>query len=233
MKSLSTEDDTSCILNYYHIGPYSIRTQNLTSMLELFLNPKAFDFLRTKSQLSYTVEMYHMKLEKMSGIILGVFSHEDLNDFIKVSRKMEEFVNILCPEFVAKITDEEFEALKKGRIALLSVPKVSLSQDFSTYFREIHDETYNFNRTIESIEDVKSINKDNFQKFFDSIFGTQHVRKLMIQIIGRKESERENKNSAEGITKKLLIEKTEIDEKVITDIKKFQKSLYIYPVNNN
>ncbi|XP_070506852.1 uncharacterized protein [Chironomus tepperi] len=55
LKSSHPTDDVSIILNYYQAGPYSIRAHNLASMLDSFLNPKAFDYLRTKLQLSYNL----------------------------------------------------------------------------------------------------------------------------------------------------------------------------------
>lgn len=58
MKSLMPNDDNSYIKNYYQIGPKTLRTICLGRLMELILNPKAYDYLRSKEQLGYAVGKY-------------------------------------------------------------------------------------------------------------------------------------------------------------------------------
>ncbi|KAL7032015.1 hypothetical protein ACKWTF_007199 [Chironomus riparius] len=230
MKSTHPTDDLSIIMNYYQAGPYTIHTQNLASMLSSFLDPKAFDFLRTKLQLSYNVSFSMSKLDKVIGFKLAVRSNEDVNNYIKIYEKMEEFINVLCKQYVADMTDEEFEANKKGRISGLSQPNLTLSTEITLNLREITEEAYNFNRTKEAIEDAERITKHDLQNYFKSVFDSQNIRKIMIQVIGKTKFEILNDVPDDNPKRIILTEKTEIDENIIADINEFKKMMFLYPV---
>lgn len=231
MKSNHPTDDLSIILNYYQAGPYTIRSQNLASMLDSFLNPKAFDFLRTKLQLSYNVSFTMSKLDKIIGFKLVVRSNEDINSYTKIYEKMEEFINVLCKQYMTDMTDEEFESTKNGRISALSQPILTLSSEITLNSREITEEAYNFNRTSEAIEDTKRVTKQDLQNYFTSVFDPQNIRKLMIQVIGKTKHEMLNDIPEDNPRRNILTEKTEIDDNIINDINEFKKTMFLYPVS--
>jgi len=233
MKSNHPTDDLSLIWNYYQAGPYTIRAQNFASMLSSFLYPKSFDYLRTKLQLSYSVSFIMTKVDKVIGFRLSVRSNEDVNDYVKVYGKMEEFINVLCKQYMADMTDDEFEAIKKGRISTLSQPHLTLSTEITHNLREITEEAYNFNRTKDALDDVKKMTKQDLQNYFTSVFDPQNMRKIMIQVIGKTKSEMLNDIPEDNPRKIILTEKTDIDENMITDINEFKKMLFLYPVNYN
>jgi nardilysin len=95
-RSLMPNDDNSKIKNYYEIGPETLRTRNLAEILESILKPKAFDFLRTKEQLGYSVGCDLEDNDGIIGIVIHVSSQEHKHPYREVLEKMETFMHRKC-----------------------------------------------------------------------------------------------------------------------------------------
>lgn len=228
MKSLSPNDNNSFIKSFYQMGPDTLRLRNLARLVEAILNPKVYDFLRSKEQLGYGVAC---KLESKGdaiGISLLVLSQESKNIYSKVYEKMNIFMTEVAAKSIDELSDEDFETFRESRVKSLSAGHRTLSEEASRNWNEIGEQDYIFDRFELAAEGTRRLTKLELQEFFKSFTQPDKVRKLSVQVIGNTETD------AVVERKELIVEflgeKLSDDELVISNIEEFQTPLTLYPV---
>lgn len=233
VKSLMLNDDNSHIKNYYQIGPNNFRNRNLTQLAVKILKPKAFDYLRNKEQLGYSVGCKHDNTKEFLGLIVHVSSQEHKHSYTEILEKMETFTNEIARTAIKDLTDEEFENFKQSRIKMLSADHNTIAEELEANWNEIKERYYIFDRTELTVKVLKSLTKADLQEFFESFTRPENMRKLSVQVIGNQQIEGavvENSLDRE-LKVKFITEKLTEDENLIgEDIGKFQKDLLLHPV---
>lgn len=232
IKSLAPENDNSVIRNFYQIGPDTNRARNLASLVASVLDPKAYDFLRTKMQLGYNAECFVEERAGLVGLSVMVLSQESKNSYRKVSEVMDTFVNDVATKTMAELTDEEFETFKEARIRKLLAEDLNVKTEVEKGWAEIVTQNYMFDRFELRAEDTKSISKSDLQDFFDSFTQPENMRKFGVHVIG---NHPESSNSLVNETQRepnleLITERLNDDENVVTDIEDFRSKLYLHPL---
>lgn len=232
IKSLAPNNDNSFIKDYYQIGPDTNRARNLARLVESILNPKAYDYLRTKMQLGYGVACQVEDKGGLIGINVIVLSQEGKNSYRKVSELMDTFMNDICKKTMAELTDEEFMTHKEARIKRLLAEDLDLNTEVSKSWAEIRTHDYMFDRFGLCAEDVRSITKADLQDFFDSFTQPENMRKFGVHVIGNlPDSDNSSINETHNELKlEFIDEKLNEEENVITDIEGFRRKLYLHPV---
>lgn len=229
IKSLMPNDDNSKIKNYYHIGPDTLRVRCLTRMIVSILDPKAFDYLRTKEQLGYSVGCRFNDYGQALGLVVSVSSQEHKHPFSEVSSKLETFMNSVATKAVEELTDEDFENLKQSRVKLLLADHSSLTAEASANWAEIKDHEHVFNRRELAAEIIKNITKAELQDFFKSFTQPNNKRLLSVQVIGSRTDEENSTQQNSDLEIEILTDKLVEDENLITNIEEFQSKLFLYP----
>jgi nardilysin len=230
IRSFKPNDVNTMIKNYYEIGPDSLRIRTLAEILVSTLEPKAFDFLRTKEQLGYQAGCMLNNNDGVIGIIVYVLSQEDKHPYSEVTQKMETFMNEVAKTAIDELTDVEFESFKQARVRALLVNERTLSDEHTKDWTEIKNNEYIFNRSELAAKVTKPLTKADLQEFFRSFTKPENMRKLSVQVIGSKENSQEiNPNGELKMT--IMSDKlTEDEQHVGEDIKEFQKSLVLHPI---
>lgn len=232
IKSLLVNDDNTFSKFFYQIGPNSLQVGSLSRMLEAILNPKAYDFLRSKEQLGYSVAC---GLEKRGGIIgltVYVLSQEHKHLYSTVLSKMETFMDEVARKAIEELTDEDFERQKESRIKTLLAEDLSLSSEVGQNWPEIKEQDYVFDRSEMAAKKTRSLTKADLQDFFKSFTQPDNMRRLTIQVIGNQASEgnavevKKNPN----LNVEFISEKLNETENVIMSLEKFREKLFLYPV---
>lgn len=229
MKSLLLNDNNSYIKNFYQLGPDTLRLRNLARLVESILNPKAYDFLRSKEQLGYGVGC---KLESKGdavGISLIVLSQESKNIYSKVYEKMNVFMSEVAAKAINELSDEDFESFNESRVKLLSAGHRTLSEEANVNWFEITEHDYVFDRFDLAAKGTKALTKLDLQEFFRSYMQPDKVRKFSVQIVGNPETDAAVVKR-QGLNVELLSEKLSDDETVISNIDEFRSQLTIYPI---
>lgn len=232
VKSLQENDDNSCIKNYYQVGRDTLRRRTMCRLIVKIVNPKAFDFLRSKEQLGYGVAGQFEEAGGILGLNVIVSSQEGKNSYKKVGLKMETFMNEIVRKAVEELTDEEFESLKESRIKTLLSDDLDLSAEIAKNWLEITEEDYVFNKYELAAKVTKELSKSELQDFFKSFTQPENKRMLSVNTIGNKhddesvnETTKKQKMVLEFLTDKLMN-----DETVITNVEDFHSDLELYPV---
>jgi nardilysin len=232
-RSLMPNDDKSKIRNYYEIGPETLRNQTLAVMLESILEPKAYDFLRTKEQLGYRVGCDSVNIDGVIGIVIHVSSQEHKHPYREVLEKMETFMSEVAKATIDELTDDEFESFKQTRVKALLADEKRLSLEHRINWTEIKENEYIFNRTELAAKVTKSLTKSDLQEFFSSFTKPENMRKLSVQVIGNEVVEGNSQEIDPKRELKVIImsdKLAEDEQHVGEDIKEFQKSLVLHPI---
>lgn len=224
VKSMQRRDDNSMIKSYYQIGKATVRTKAYMSFLKLILYPKAFDYLRNKEQLGYSVGMDSRQIEGVLGLLVYVGSQEMKHPFPEVQGKIKHFVNVVAKKAIEELTDKEFETLKETLIQKVKEKDDALSKEFSRNWNEIKSMEHRFNIKDITGKVYESIQKTEIQEYFKSFTDPEKVRILNVHAIGDVNADFDEPKF------ELIQEKSSEDEIIITDIEKFKSTMSLYPV---
>jgi nardilysin len=231
IKSLLANDDNTFSKMFYQIGPNSLRVGSLSRLLEAILNPKAYDFLRSKEQLGYSVAC---GLEKRGGIIgltVYVLSQEHKHLYSTVLAKMETFMGEVARKAIEELTDEDFESYKDARIKTLLAEDLALGTEVGQNWPEIKEQDYVFDRSEMAAKKTRSLTKADLQDFFKSFTQPDNMRRLTTQVIGNQAGEgSETAAKNPNLNVEFINEKLNESENVIMSIEKFRGNLFLYPV---
>lgn len=231
-KSLMENDDNSCLVNYYQVGLDSLRRRSMLRLIIKIVNPKAFDYLRSKEQLGYGVAGQFDGEGGVLGLNVVVLSQEGKNAYSKVAMKMETFMNEVVRKAVEELSDEEFQSLKESRIKTLLADDLDLSTEMGKNWIEISDEDYVFNKWELAANVTREMTKAELQDFFKSFTQPANKRMLSVHVIGNKhDDESVNETTKkQKMTIELVRDKLPSDETVIDSIDEFHQDLELYPV---
>lgn len=232
-RSLLLNDDNSYIRDFYQIGRDTLRCRCLARLIVAILNPKAYDYLRSREQLGYGVGVTFEEMGRVIGISIIVLSQESKHNYEEVGRKMKVFMDEIATKTIQDLTDDEFESFKDARIKLLSAEDLDLEVDFKRNGYEITDQEYIFDRNELAVKLTRNFTKSELQDFFKNFTAPEKIHKLSLQVIGNpKTAENLVKDNSREINLTLITEKLTEDEKVVTDIEAFQKGLNLYAVGH-
>lgn len=225
-------DDNSSLKILYQIGPKTVRLVCLLRLLEGILDTKAFDYLRSREQLGYSVGVQVGSDGDILALSVFVKSQEHKHPFSEVYSKLEIFMNEIAKKVIDELTDEEFESFKEARIKMLSSEDLDLDSEIDRNWHEISGLTYMFDRVELSIKVTKSVTKADLQEFFKSFTQPNNARKLSLQIIGNQNSPTTSETNLTDrqLDVEFMTERISDIESLITDIAAFQEKLHLYPV---
>lgn len=223
--SFLMNDKNSTLTNYIQLGQSTIKLQSLIEFVEKIMEEPLFDVLRTKEQLGYSVECSHRFNNGILGLTVAVQSQETKHSIATVFDKVENFVNHQMPEFIEKMTDEEFESNKQALIKLKNIIEVELETEVNRHWGEITSREYIFNRLQLEAEAIGRITKDEVLQFYKDRVISKNASKLSIQVVGYAEEKNEKTENSS-----LEFIESSSPGNIITDIEKFKDSLIMYPV---
>jgi nardilysin len=231
VRSLQVDDDNSIIRDYYQIGRDTLRSRCLARLVVAILNPKAYDYLRSKEQLGYGVGVQFEEKGRVIGINVLVLSQESKHTYEEVGKKMKTFMSEVALKTMNELTDEEFESFKDARVKLLSSEDLDLDTELKRNMYEITVQEYVFERNDLAVKLTKEFTKQELQEYFRSMIHPDKIRKLSTQVIGnRKKGEKETNGQDRFVGVEFITEKLNDDEKIITNFEDFHKNTYLYPI---
>ncbi|KAK0420704.1 hypothetical protein QR680_014837 [Steinernema hermaphroditum] len=148
----------SCLFVHLQFGVFEPRTNVLSELLFYLVNEPAFDTLRTKEQLGYTMETLqprHCEVQGLAVVVQGdhhpLYVEQRVDAFFRTFRKTLEVMS-----------DEEFQ---KSKEALKE--SFRNMQNVEHYWQEIRRERYLFNKYELQIAELSSLTKPEFLTFYD------------------------------------------------------------------
>lgn len=188
LASFNIEDRNSMIVNYYQIGPGSIKQHALAELMIDFMEEPCFDILRTKTQLGYDVSCSYKSTSGIVGFTVGVCSSAEKFTCSYVDEQIELFLFAFSKK-IAELTQEEFATQVSSLVKQKSCSDLYMQEESDRYWEEIVSFDYVFDRLQREIDILKALTLEEFKescKLFlpSKNSGEPHRRKLSIQIVG-------------------------------------------------
>jgi secreted Zn-dependent insulinase-like peptidase len=168
----------NAIINYFQVGKRDLRNSLIMNLIELSWENLFFYNLRTVKQLGYIVAaskyvkdnyMYYLFLVQGSKITPEKMNIE-IDEVLKLVRtKLEE------------LEEDQLNDYKDTLIAELNKKNNNLKERSEVVWKEIYENSLDFNRRYKLIEELKSITIEDLIQHFVETFYT-NVRKMSIQV---------------------------------------------------
>lgn len=145
LKSLQSNDDNSYIGNIYQIGPKNLKNFCMTKILKQFVDPKTYDYLRSKYQLGYAVGCGIEQNGEVLGFNVVVLSQEHKHRFNAVQIKIDDFMENTITNAIDELDDAEFEKFKDAYVKELQAEVLTLDSEIGKTFLNYFSNLINFN----------------------------------------------------------------------------------------
>jgi nardilysin len=212
-------ETNSVVELYFQIEPeVGTKVINLKALMDLFdeiVEEPFFNQLRTKEQLGYVVDCSPRVTYRILGFCFRVQSSE--YDPVYLQGRIDNFINGF-KDLLDGLDSESFENYKNGLIAKLLEKDPSLSYETNRYWSQIVDRRYMFDMSEKEAEELKSIEKHDVLKWYDTYLVKSSVkcRRLAVRVWGCNTNQ---KDSGPPATTALTI----------NDLASFKSSAKFYP----
>ncbi len=159
------EKNKYTVLSMY-CGEYSILFDSMINLLDMIIQPLAFNYLRTKKQLGYIAGSTIFYDNKKYYIHVFVQSSKKNNDVEKI---MNHFINKKLIEELNKLSEDEFIILKKSLEDNIMVKYNNMAEMTRMFLPEIRRRKYIFNRRELVVDELKNIKLNDIKTLYYSI----------------------------------------------------------------
>lgn len=251
VRNMNAKDSNTVTVNYYQLGPISVRLNCLIDLLMLIAEEPCFDELRSKEQLGYDVGMTFRENNGVLGYSLSIVSQETRHSAEHCEQRIEAFFADTLAKHIADMPNEMFTEFCDTLVRLKLTADNHLRDEMSRNWAEVTAEEYKFDRVAREVDCLRSIKIAEFQDFYANYCAPTAIRrKLCVQVIGCGDSvadddEKTNEHVLENevkpvsILEKTFAEPTIVDfadghgpdgAKLIRDFDQFRSGLERYPV---
>ena len=193
-KCSNPEEKNSSLISLYQTSLLSVKEIQYLKILGAFLEQKFYDQIRTKETLGYIVSLFPSSVLEYYTIINIVQSNSKTPEFC--AARIRNFYKESY-EKVKNISDEEFKTHVNSFILKASQKDDTLMEVFTRNYKEIINDTYNFDRVEKIIENLNKCNKEEFIKFFEKYF-INEVAILDIEYLSEEHYEQNEKDLKEA-----------------------------------
>ncbi|XP_060660228.1 nardilysin [Drosophila nasuta] len=182
VKTLNGEDPNTIIVNYYQIGPATIKMEAMLDLVDLIVEEPFFNQLRTKEQLCYSLGIFQRIGYGIMAYMLIINTQETKFNADYVDKRLEAF-RLRVPIIISELSDEEFEQMKDALLNNKRLGDHGLFDEMVRNWGEIVSMEYVFNRNEIQIQILPSITKQDILEFLAFNQDT-NMRKLSVQVVG-------------------------------------------------
>lgn len=247
VKCFCADEKNSHVTNYYQIGPCDIKEFCRLDLLSTYMSEPAFDELRTKQGLGYSVIAQHHDTFGIGGYSITITSPADKFTCSEVDDRIEKFLENLALK-ISGMSVDQFESIVDARITTKAGPDLHLKEEADRNWAEIVSFNYCFDRLKKEVKYLETITLAEFQRWTIDKLKSNSRRKLSVQVVGNGvEADHElttlfseyntlkhvmNGSAAETYELKFYTPKVQVsgDKKFVQDIRLFKNVLRIYPM---
>lgn len=182
VKNLNEDDPNTHIVNYYQIGPASLKMEAMLDLVDLIAEEPFFNQLRTKEQLCYSLGIFQRISYGIMAYMLIINTQETKFQADYVDKRLEAY-RLRVPVIINDMDDQEFEQMRETIINNKKLGDHSLFDEMMRNWSEIVSMDYVFNRNELQIKMLNDITKDDIIDFLSNN-ENNNLRKLSVQVIG-------------------------------------------------
>ena len=190
VKGLNPKDGNTAVTNYYQFGPGNLRLHSQLELINHMLEEPAFDQLRTREQLGYTVFSTLRNTFGVLGLSVTVCANAQKFTGIHVDERIEAFIKEFIGGKLQKMTKEEFAENIVTLVKLKRTSDVTLAEEVARNWAEIVAGEYLFDRPAKDAENLETF-FDSKAEIVDILRSLSTSKKLSVQIIGNESKEEE------------------------------------------
>ncbi|PIC23634.1 hypothetical protein B9Z55_017266 [Caenorhabditis nigoni] len=162
-RHLQTTHDIGCVDVSYQIGVQNTNDYAVLSLIDHLIEEPAFDTLRTKEALGYTVRS---EFGSNCGVLFLSIIVQGPNSVDHVLERIEVFLETVRKE-IEEMSQEEFEKQVSGVISELEMKPKTLSAQFHRFWYQIKCRQYDFADPEAEVNVLKTIKKEEVLAFYD------------------------------------------------------------------
>ena len=180
--AVSATDNNSSVDSFYQFLNESPKSRAMGEFIAHMMYDSAFDQLRTKEQLGYSVQVRCHTSISVFGLSLYVVSSAFHPFYVK--DRIDSFIKQFKDHLI-KMTDEEFDVHRQGFLNALLEPDQSLSDESNRINDEIVEKTRLFNRPEVASLLIREITKDDIVAMYSLYFDDASKRNLNSCVFSR------------------------------------------------
>jgi insulysin len=171
------EHSDSALVSYYQSAVNDDKTIATNALLNEIIDIPVFEQLRTKEQLGYVVGINIFRLRERTGSIFYIESPRKSANYL--NNRLNAFLKDFQQKLL-KMPNKKLESYKSSLAANLVKKPNSLGEETARYWSEIANGTYRFNFNLEIADQLKSIDMDDVNKYFYSLWLDPKTRRNVI-----------------------------------------------------
>ncbi|TNN08084.1 Nardilysin isoform 2 [Schistosoma japonicum] len=180
-------DVNMCLARIHLLGESDIKRQCYNKLLAFILSEPAFDYLRTKESLGYTVYLRYWRSSpggtQHSGISLVACSPANKFSIDHVAGRITAFWRQLAPRIIAAMPSEAFKTSVESLISVHQLEDPNMMTEFERNWDEIMEGTANFNYREECVKILSTITQESLLNFFlTEYLDNKKQRSLFVQV---------------------------------------------------
>lgn len=181
VRRIDVDHDDSASIVYVQGATRSIEERINFGLLTQIIGSSFFTELRTKQELGYIVYAGHMPLGGIPGISF-VIQSPDFEAY-ELTTRIIDYLSIFQDE-LTQMSDEEFEAHRKGLHSRIVAKDETLDQRTSRYWRELDDEEYHFDVRARLADALINLERKSFEQFVFDLLGNGGMQRIAIEAYG-------------------------------------------------
>ncbi|CAH8577379.1 unnamed protein product [Heterobilharzia americana] len=180
-------DVNMCLARIHLLGESDIKRQCYNKLLAFILSEPAFDYLRTKETLGYTIYLRYWRSSpggtSHSGISLVAYSPANQYSINYVAGRLTAFWRRIAPRIIAAMPAENFKTSVESLISIHQLEDPNMMTEFERNWDEIMESTANFNYREDCIKILSTITQESLLSFFlTEYLDTKKQRSLFVQV---------------------------------------------------
>ncbi|CAI2731637.1 unnamed protein product [Schistosoma spindalis] len=180
-------DVNMCLARIHLLGESDIKQQCYNKLLAFILSEPAFDYLRTKETLGYTVYLRYWRSSPggtlHSGISLVAYSPANKYSIDYVAGRLTAFWRRIAPRIIAAMPSETFKTSVESLISVHQLEDPNMMTEFERNWDEIMESTANFNYREECVKILSTITQEGLLNFFlTEYLDVKKQRSLFVQV---------------------------------------------------
>ncbi|CAH8581352.1 unnamed protein product [Schistosoma intercalatum] len=180
-------DVNMCLARIHLLGESDIKQQCYNKLLAFILSEPAFDYLRTKETLGYTVYLRYWRSSPggtlHSGISLVAYSPANKYSIDYVAGRLTAFWRRIAPRIIAAMPSETFKTSVESLISVHQLEDPNMMTEFERNWDEIMESTANFNYREECVKILSTITQESLLNFFlTEYLDVKKQRSLFVQV---------------------------------------------------
>ncbi|CAH8534824.1 unnamed protein product [Schistosoma turkestanicum] len=164
-----------------------IQQQCYNKLLAFILSEPAFDYLRTKETLGYTVYLRYWRSSPggnlHTGISLVAYSPANKYSIDYVAGRLTAFWRRIAPRIIAAMPAEIFKTSVESLISVHQLEDPNMMTEFERNWEEIIESTANFNYREECVKILSTITQESLLNFFlTEYLDVKKQRSIFVQV---------------------------------------------------